>query len=300
MSCPFEWTIDPRIRPLGSDVYPKVPAWHAHGDGAIMRRPRHTDVSPVSDAIRKVVLLVVLALVWEAYARGLGNELLFPTFTATVGALFRAIVSGELPRAVVYTLTLLMKGYLAGLALAALLTAFASATRVGADLLETLTAMFNPLPSIALLPLALIWFGLGDASVIFVLVHAVLWSVALNTYSGFRALSPTLKMVGQNYGLSAAGYVTRILIPGAFPSILTGLKVGWAFAWRTLIAAELVFGVSSGSGGVGWFIFERKNQLLIPDVFAGLLTVILLGLIVEHALFRTVEARTVRRWGMQI
>jgi NitT/TauT family transport system permease protein len=76
------------------------------------------------------------------------------------------------------------------------------------------------------------------------------------------------------------------------------LKVGWAFAWRTLIAAELVFGVSSGAGGIGWFIFEHKNQLLIPHVFAGLLTVILFGLFVEHVIFRTIEKRTVRRWGM--
>ena len=107
-------------------------------------------------------------------------------------------------------------------------------------------------------------------------------------------------MVGQNYGLSKVGYVARILIPGAFPSILTGLKVGWAFAWRTLIAAELVFGVSSGSGGLGWYIFEQKNQLLIPNVFAGLLTVILFGLVVENLIFRTIENRTVRRWGMQV
>ena len=252
------------------------------------------------DAGRKALLLVVLAIVWEIYARTLDNELLFPTFSATSAALVASIASGELPRAVWHTLTLLIEGYAAGLVLAALLTAFASASRIGADLLETLTSMFNPLPSIALLPLALIWFGLGDASVIFVLVHAVLWAVALNTYSGFRALSPTLKMVGQNYGLSAAGYVMRILIPGAFPSILTGLKVGWAFAWRTLIAAELVFGVSSGSGGIGWYIFEHKNQLLIPNVFAGLLTVIVFGLFVEHVIFRTIENRTVRRWGMQV
>ena len=67
-----------------------------------------------------------------------------------------------------------------------------------------------------------------------------------------------------------------------------------------LIAAELVFGVSSGSGGLGWYIFEQKNQLLIPNVFAGLLTVILFGLIVENLIFRTIENRTVRRWGMQM
>jgi NitT/TauT family transport system permease protein len=250
-------------------------------------------------AVRKVVLLVLLAAIWEAYARSLNNALVFPTLSATAAALLASIGSGELPRAVVYTLTLLVKGYAAGLALAAVLTAFASVSRLGADLLETLTSMFNPLPSIALLPLALIWFGLGDASVIFVLIHAVVWAVALNTHAGFRGLSPTLRMVGQNYGLSPAGYIARILIPGAFPSILTGLKVGWAFAWRTLIAAELVFGASSGSGGIGWYIFEHKNQLLIPNVFAGLLTVILFGLFVEHVIFRTIEDRTVRRWGMQ-
>lgn len=249
-------------------------------------------------AVRKTVLLVVLALIWETYARALGNPLLFPTFTDTLAALVSAIVSLELPEAAAYTLSLLIKGYLAGLAIAGVLTAFASVSRIGADLLQTLTAMFNPLPSIALLPLALIWFGLGDGSVIFVLIHAVLWAVALNTFSGFRALSPTLKMVGANYGLSNTGYIVRILIPGAFPSILTGLKVGWAFAWRTLIAAELVFGVSSGSGGLGWYVFENKNQLLIPEVFAGLLTVILFGLFVENVIFKTIESRTVQRWGM--
>jgi len=251
-------------------------------------------------AFRKSVLLALLAAAWEIYARGLGNPLLFPTFTATVGALLTGLANGEIPAAGVYTLSLLLKGYVTGLVFAALLTAFASVSRIGADLLETLTAMFNPLPSIALLPLALIWFGLGDASVVFVLVHAVLWAVALNTFAGFRALSPTLRMVGQNYGLSSAGYVLRILIPGAFPSILTGLKVGWAFAWRTLIAAELVFGVSSGSGGLGWYIFENKNQLRIPEVFAGLLTVIIFGLFVENVIFRTIEQRTVKRWGMQV
>ena len=250
-------------------------------------------------AVRKSVLLVLLAVVWEIYARALNNPLLFPTFSSTVGALVAGISTGAIPRAGAYTLSLLLKGYVTGLAFAALLTALASMSRIGADLLETLTAMFNPLPSIALLPLALIWFGLGDGSVIFVLVHAVLWAVALNTFAGFRALSPTLRMVGQNYGLTRFGYIVRILIPGAFPSILTGLKVGWAFAWRTLIAAELVFGVSSGSGGLGWYIFENKNQLRIPEVFAGLLTVILFGLFVENVIFRTIERRTVRRWGMQ-
>ncbi len=249
--------------------------------------------------VRKSLLLVVLAIIWECYARWLDNPLLFPTFGATVEAWTAGVMSGQILVATWMSVSVLLQGYFAGLAIAAILTAFATTTRVGSDLLETLTSMFNPLPSIALLPLAMIWFGLGEGSIIFVLVHAVLWAVALNTHSGFRSVSTTWRMVGKNYGLSSIRYVTQILIPGAFPSILTGMKIGWAFAWRTLIAAELVFGASSGSGGLGWYIFQNKNMLDIPNVFAGLLTVILFGLLVENLIFRNLERRTIHRWGMQ-
>ena len=250
-------------------------------------------------AARKFAILLALALIWELYARWLGNPLLVPTFGATVRAFVDAIAAGDLPQKAWTSLKVLLLGYTIGICCAAMLTIVAITTRVGTDLLELLTSMFNPLPAIALLPLALIWFGLGYGSIVFVIVHSVLWAVALNTHSGFLSVSNTLRMVGRNYGLSGLSYVGGILIPAAFPSILTGLKIGWAFAWRTLIAAELVFGVSSGSGGLGWFIYENKNQLEIPAVFAGLFTVILIGLLVENVVFRTVEARTVRRWGMQ-
>jgi NitT/TauT family transport system permease protein len=249
--------------------------------------------------LRKLLILVVLALIWEAYGRFLNNDLLFPTFGATIRAFFDAILSGVLPARAWSSIKVLLMGYACGVVLAALLTALAIMSRIGTDFLETMTSMFNPLPAIALLPLALIWFGLGNGSLIFVLVHSVTWAIALNTHSGFLSVSNTLKMVGRNYGLTGPRYIWKILIPAAFPSILTGLKIGWAFAWRTLIAAELVFGVSSGQGGLGWFIFENKNTLDIPNVFAGLLTVIIIGLVIENVIFRTIENQTIGRWGMQ-
>jgi NitT/TauT family transport system permease protein len=249
--------------------------------------------------LRKLLILVVLALIWETYGRFLNNDLLFPTFSATARAFFDAILSGVLPARAWASIKVLLMGYACGVVLAALLTALAIMSRIGTDFLETMTSMFNPLPAIALLPLALIWFGLGNGSLIFVLVHSVTWAIALNTHSGFLSVSNTLKMVGRNYGLTGPRYIWKILIPAAFPSILTGLKIGWAFAWRTLIAAELVFGVSSGQGGLGWFIFENKNTLDIPNVFAGLLTVIIIGLVIENVIFRTIENQTIGRWGMQ-
>jgi NitT/TauT family transport system permease protein len=252
-----------------------------------------------NSTLRKTVVLVFLALLWQGYAQWQDNPLLFPTLSETLVALCAGLLDGKIIMATWSSIKVLLQGYIAGMLCAAIFTAFASATRLGSDFLETLTAMFNPLPSIALLPLAMIWFGLGEGSIIFVLIHAVLWAVALNTHAGFRSVSPTWRMVGQNYGLSALKYVLLILIPGALPSILTGMKIGWAFAWRTLIAAELVFGASSGQGGLGWFIFQNKNMLDIPNVFAGLLTVIVFGLLVENLIFKTLERKTIMRWGMQ-
>ena len=249
--------------------------------------------------LRKCVILVLIAIVWEAYGRHLDNPLLVPTFSDTVIALWGGLKSGVLIDRAHTSVNVLLIGFSVGVFLAAVLTILAITTQIGTDFLETVTAMFSPLPALALLPLALIWFGLGIGSLVFVMVHSVLWPLALNTHAGFRAVSPTLRMVGRNYGLGGLGLVLKILIPAAFPSILAGLKIGWAFAWRTLIAAELVFGVASGKGGLGWYIFESKNQLDIPEVFAGLLTIIVIGLLVENVIFRTIENKTVRRWGMQ-
>jgi NitT/TauT family transport system permease protein len=272
----------------------------AGADIGVVQKPLTIVQQIVNQAwLRKAIILIVIATAWQLYALQLNNPLMVPTFTATLAAWQAGIVGGDLLQKVANSVLLLLKGYGLGLILAMCFTAFAMMSRIGNDLLETLTSAFNPLPAIALLPLAFLWFGLGDICIIFVLVHSVLWAVALNTHSGFKSVSNTLRMVGRNYGLKGPRFIAKILVPAAFPSIVTGLKIGWAFAWRTLIAAELVFGVSSGQGGLGWYIYESKSMLEIPTMFAGLLTVIIIGLVVENLIFRNIEAVTVRRWGMQ-
>jgi hypothetical protein len=148
------------------------------------------------DWLRKLFVLVIITVLWETYARWLDNELLVPTFSATVRALAGGIASSTIPARALLSIAVLLMGFAAGVSLAAVLTFFAISSRIGTDFLETMTAMFNPLPAIALLPLALIWFGLGTGSLVFVLVHSVLWAVALNTHAGFRSVSNTHRMVG--------------------------------------------------------------------------------------------------------
>ncbi len=248
--------------------------------------------------LRKTLILLCLALLWEITARLQANPLLLPPFSAAIKALVEDTLSGVILARAVNSLDVLIKGYAAGVVLAFVLTSVAVSTQIGRDLLSTLTSMLNPLPPIALLPLALLWFGLGQASLVFVLIHSVLWPLALNMYTGFTGVPETLRMAGRNYGLRGLRYVLLILVPAALPSIIAGLRIGWAFAWRTLIAAELVFGASSGRGGLGWYIFQNRNELYTDRVFAGLIMVILFGLLVENVLFRELEKRTVAKWGM--
>ncbi|MBI0538540.1 ABC transporter permease subunit [Roseomonas sp. KE2513] len=278
--------------PDGSLLHPPAPP--------LRTAPRAARPGPLlQDLAQRALILALLALAWEGYGRWVDNDLIFPTFTGTLAALARVTASGELPARVLGSLRVLGISYAIGLAVAALLVGLAVASRFGSALLSTLTAMFNPLPAIALLPLALLWFGLGTPSLVFVVRHSVLWAVALNAHAGVRAIPPTLRKVGENLGLRGLRLAAFILAPAALPAIISGLRIGWAFAWRTLIAAELVFGATSRSSGVGWFIAEHRNNLEIPEVFAGLLVVVGIGLLVEGVVFRGLEARTVRRWGLQ-
>ncbi len=139
-------------------------------------------------------------LLWELAARLQNNDLLLPTFAQTARAFIDGMASGELPAKARISLWLLLQGYLGGIVAAFVLTTAAVSTQLGRDLLSTLTAMLNPLPAIALLPLALLWFGLGQGSLVFVLVHSVLWPLALNTYAGFQGVPDTLRMAGATTG----------------------------------------------------------------------------------------------------
>lgn len=258
------------------------------------------------NSVRKLTILVIVLAIWELYTRWSEvSELILPQFSSTAEALFDGIFNEQLLIMVWNSLTVLVTGYIIGLIIATILTTAATMTRFGSDILSTLTAMLNPLPAIALLPLALLWFGLGADAIVFTLLHSVIWPVALNAHVGFMSVSETQRMVGRNYGLRGLIYVAKLLIPAAFPQILMGMKIGWAYAWRTLIAAELVFGGSisdtseGASGGLGWFVFANQMDLRIAHVFAGLFTVILVGVIVENVIFNNIENRTVRRWGMQ-
>jgi NitT/TauT family transport system permease protein len=231
---------------------------------------------------------------------GIYPSLLFPDWLSIFTALVESFQSGEMVSRTGYSLYLIGVGLILGMTLAFLLTALSMLSGLFANLMETVVAILHPLPGIALLPIVLLWFGTGAQSIIFVIVHSVLWPLMLNTYTGFRSVSKTQLEVGRNIGLRGIRLVTSVMVPAAFPYILAGLKIAWARSWRALVAAEMVFGASGSEGGLGWLIYQRRFFLDIPGVFAALVVIILIGVLVEDLFFNQLERRTVQRWGMTV
>ncbi|MES1247188.1 MAG: ABC transporter permease [Actinomycetota bacterium] len=260
-----------------------------------IRRRRRVELPAV---VRKALLLVVLIGVWQAYVDLTHvSHLLFASPWQTAKAFGRGWARGQLGSPTAVTLRLLGEGVGIGAGVALVFTVLATLSRVGEDLLELLTAIFNPLPGMAILPLAMLWFGINESAIIFTIALSTIWPIAIALSVGFRTVSPTLTAVGRTIGLSRLRLVTDVLLPAALPSAIGGVRAAWAFGWRTVIAAELVFGVAGSRGGLGNYINNARLYLLTPQVFAGLVTIALLGIAFE-LVFALLERRTIVRWGM--
>lgn len=244
-----------------------------------------------------VTVLVVIVAWWLYVAISGVDAKLFPSPASVASAWKDMAASGDLWAAARTTMKVLLQGIAIGVALAFVISALAVFQKWAQIVLRTLAAMFNPLPSVALLPMALLWFGIGESPIVFVVVYTVVWVMALNLNAGFESVPLQLRWSGQNLGLKPHEYLFQVFLPAALPSILTGFRVAWGYGWRTVIAAELVFGAIGGAGGLGWLIVVDRYNLRSDRVFAVLFTIIAIGLIVEFILAR-IESRTVRRWGL--
>lgn len=256
---------------------------------------------PGSAWLTKSLTVIFLILGWEGLARsGMFSPLVFPAFSAILAEFAGQIKTGFLLQVTAYSLSLVLKGLLISLAIALLLSSAAMMSKAAAQVVEVLNAIFHPLPGIALLPVAMLWFGLSEASILFIVAHSVVWPMVLNFLTGFRAIPPIILDVGKNIGLKGAGLMWGVMLPAASPYILSGIKIGWARAWRAAIAGEMVFGAVGAMGGLGWQIFKTRYDFNITGTFAALLAIMLIGILVEELLFKSIENNTIRRWGMSI
>lgn len=255
-----------------------------------------------SGTTKKLIVLLALAIGWEAAVRVLKvNPLLFPPLSAVAAKLLAGLGvggNGELWRYIWETMSVILQSFGLSVAVAIVITGLAVGNAWVRELLSVLTGIFQPLPSIALLPMAILWFGFTRESLVFVVVMSMMWPIASALTTGFATISPTLFRLGRNYELGLFRLMTEILLPAALPMMLSGLRVGWGFGWRTVVAAELVFGATGSGGGIGWYINNSRLFMNITDGFAGILLVVVVGLLTE-SLFRLVQYFTTHKWGTE-
>jgi NitT/TauT family transport system permease protein len=167
-----------------------------------------------------------------------------------------------------------------------------------ADLVQTLVSLAHPLPGVALLPLLILWFGTGERVLIVMIVHSVLWPLAINLKAGMDAMPEIYKQIAQVFSLSRRTRMFEIALPSTLPYLLSGLKTAWARAWRAMIAGEMIFGVLGKQGGLGTYLVLKRAFMDTPGLLSGLLIISLMGILVEDIFFVWVEKRTIRKWGM--
>jgi len=255
----------------------------------------------VNKIFERFIWIGILVLIWISVVWiGGFSPLVLPSPYQVFQALFYGFSEGILFKQILISIALVFAGMSIGTLIALAFLFLAVSSRAGESLVTTLTAVFHPLAGIALLPVVILWFGIGALSIIFIIIHSVVWPMVTNLLMGYRSIPEPYKIVGRNYELSSFKMFFNITIPGSFPYILAGLKISWARAWRALISAEMIFGAVFGSGGVGWFIFSKRVFMDTPGMFAGIVVVIVIGVLIEDLVFGVIENRTVRKWGMSV
>ena len=236
-----------------------------------------------------------MIMFWEAASRfGLWPRFLFPSPLEV----FQTLVEGFSDRTFLWgiaaSLHRLLIGYAASLVIGILLGLGISRIRVLEETVGTLILGLQTLPSICWLPLALLWFGLSEFAIIFVVIMGALLSITIATENGIRNAPPLLLRAGVNMGAKGPSMLFQVIIPAALPSIIGGMKQGWSFAWRSLMAGELLY----GSVGLGNLLTVGRELNDMSQVLAVMIIIISIGLCADTVVFGRLEREMRRRWGL--
>jgi NitT/TauT family transport system permease protein len=245
---------------------------------------------------RSVMALALIAGAYEILARsGAFPAALLPTLPAVAGALWTGVADGTLPAHAASTLYRVIVGMSFAVALGVPLGILMGRLRAVEGFVLPLASALMPIPSLAWVPVFILWFGLGNGTAIGIVLYAALFPVLLNVWSGVRAVNPLWLRAGSCMGAGAAALFWKVIVPGASPFIITGMRQAFARAWIAVVGAEML---AASDWGLGWVIFDAKEFLRADVMLASLAVIGLIGLAFERLVFGTLERVTVQRWGM--
>jgi ABC-type nitrate/sulfonate/bicarbonate transport system permease component len=245
---------------------------------------------------RNAFPFVVVAAIWEVLAHaGIFPVRLFPPVEAVVVAFVRLTAAGILPHHALDTVLRLLGGFILAAVAGVAVGIAMGRWRLAEDVFLPLVSIGAPIPGLAYAPLFLLWFGLGNLSAVLLVGFVSAFPVIFNTWTGVKAVKEIWVRSAQAMGADNRRLFRHVILPGALPYILTGLRLGLAQAWRILVGVEMLAAVP---WGLGWLIFGAREFLNTDVMLAGIVVIAIIGLTLEKLVFQRIEDFTVVRWGM--
>ncbi len=243
------------------------------------------------------LFFIVLIVGWQlAVSTGRYSPVLLPSPVDVGTYLWGALLDGTLLKASIVTLERLVIGYVIGVLAGLLLGLLTSTSDFFEDTIGVLALGLQTLPSVCWVPLALLWFGQTEGAMLFVVIMGTMWSVTIATDGGVRTIPPIYARAARTMGSEGLHTWTRVILPASLPFLVSGMKQGWAFAWRSLMAAEIYVTILTGFG-LGHLLHYGRELSAMDQVIAVMLVIVLVGLLADKVLFSPWERFVHRRWG---
>jgi len=245
---------------------------------------------------RGALTLIVTAAAYEIAARsGAFPAALLPTLPTIARALLNGVLDGTMVEHAAHTLARVLAGFALATLVAVPLGIVMARFRAVEGFVLPLASALMPIPSLAWVPVFILWFGLGDVVAILIVFYASVFPLLLNTWSGVRAVNPLWLRAAGAMGADERALFWKVIIPGAFPFIITGLRQGFLRSWIAVVGAEML---AASDWGLGWVIFDAKEFLNTDVMLAALIVIGAIGFVFERLVFGSLERATVLRWGM--
>jgi NitT/TauT family transport system permease protein len=244
-----------------------------------------------------VAFFALLLLIWEAAFRArIWSPVLLPSPWQVAIYLKGTALDGTLLTATVITMRRLLVGYFIGLVVGLPVGLLTARWKLFGDTIGTMALGLQTLPSVCWVPLALLWFGQTEAAMLFVVIMGTLWSVVIATETGVRNVPPIYRRAALTMGSKHLHMWFKVILPAALPFIVSGMKQGWAFAWRSLMAAEIFVTILTGFG-LGQLLHYGRELSAMDQVIAVMLMIVVIGLLADKIFFSPIERFLHRRWG---
>ncbi|KRG15771.1 ABC transporter permease [Lederbergia galactosidilytica] len=246
-------------------------------------------------AFRRISFIVIIAVIWEATSRLSGlPDFMFPSLIQVFETLYNGIINGQILVAIGKSLSRLLIGFSIAIVLGLIMGYLIWRYKLIEDTLGFLVTALQSIPSIVWFPLAIIWFGLNDMAILFIVTIGATWTMTTSATSGFKNVPQLYQRVAKTFGSTGFHFIRTVILPASVPQLLSGLRIAWAFSWRALMAGELL----GAGGGLGQLLETGRSLGQMDLVISVMIMIAVIGTIIDQIVFTRLERSVQTKWGV--